>query len=88
MLFKKLLPLYNAISRYIERANRTLQEEFLNTHLDLLATDTEEFNSKLMEYLIFYNTKRVHKGLGNLSPIDYVLKYYPESQMYVTYTYT
>jgi len=41
MLFKKLLPLYNAISRYIERANRTLQEEFLNTHLDLLATDTE-----------------------------------------------
>jgi len=41
-----------------------------------------------MEYLIFYNTKRVHKGLGNLSPIDYVLKYYPESQMYVTRTYT
>jgi len=55
MLIKKLMPLYNAISRYIERANRTLQEEFLNTHLDLLATDTEEFNSKLMEYLIFYN---------------------------------
>jgi len=28
------------------------QEEFLNTHLDLPAYDTEEFNSKLMEYLI------------------------------------
>jgi transposase InsO family protein len=60
------------INGYVERANRTLQEEFLNTHLDLLATNTEEFNSKLMEYLIWYNTKRVHKGLGNLSPIDFV----------------
>ena len=52
------------------------QEEFLNTHLDLPAYDTEEFNSKLTEYLIFYNTKRVHKGSDNLSPIDYVLEYY------------
>ena len=86
MLFKKLLPLYNAISRYIERSNRTLQEEFLNTHLDLPAYDTEEFNSKLMENLISHNTKRVHKVLGNLSPINFVLKYYPESQMYVTCT--
>ena len=56
MLFKELLPLYNTISRYIEGSTRTLQEEFLNTHLDLLATDTEEFNSKLMENLIWYNT--------------------------------
>ena len=60
MLFKKLLPMYNAISRYIERSNRTLQEEFLNTRLDLLAYDTEEFNSKLMENLISHNTKRVN----------------------------
>ena len=80
------MPLYNAISRYVKRANRTLQEEFLNTHLDLLATDTEEFKSKLMENLISHNTRRVHKGLGNLSPIDFVLKYYSESQMYVTHT--
>ena len=61
-------------------------EEFLNTHLDLPAYDTEEFNSKLMEYQISHNTKRIHKGLGNLSPIDYLLKYHPESQMYVTCT--
>jgi len=26
--------------------------------------------------------------LGNLSPIDFVLKYYPESQMYKTHTFT
>ena len=64
------------------------QEEFLNTHLDLPAYDTEEFNSKLMENLVSHNTKRVHKGLDNLSPIDFVLKYYPESQMHVTRTIT
>jgi len=57
---KKFMFLYNAISRYIERSNRTLQEEFLNTHLDLPAYDTEEFNSKLMENLISHNTKRVN----------------------------
>ncbi|MGC8972331.1 MAG: IS3 family transposase [bacterium] len=26
-----------------------------------------------MEYVIWYNTKRVHKNLNNLSPIDYML---------------
>ena len=36
------------------------KEEFLKTHLDLPAYDTEEFNSKLMENLIFHNTKRVN----------------------------
>ena len=74
------------INGYIERANRTHKVEFLNTHLGLLATNIKEFNSKLMEYQISHNTKRIHKGLGNLSPIDFVLKYYPESQMYVTCT--
>ena len=44
-----VLTLYNTIFRYIEGSTRTLREEFLNIHLDLLATDTEEFNSKLME---------------------------------------
>jgi len=75
------------INGYVERSNRTLQEEFLNNHLNLLATNTKAFNSKLTDYLIWYNTKRVHKGLNNLSPIDFLLKYYPESQMYVTHTF-
>jgi len=60
MLIKNLMPVYNTISRYIERSTRTLQEEFLKTHLDLPAYDTEEFNSKLMEYLISHNAKRVN----------------------------
>ena len=76
------------INGYVERSNRTLQEEFINNHLNLLAIDIKGFNSKLMDYLIWYNTKRVHKGLNNLSPIDFLLKYYPESQMYETNTIT
>ena len=48
--------------------------------------DLPHFKSELMRYLIFYNTKRVHRGLNNLSPIDFVLKCYPEYQMYVTHT--
>lgn len=39
-----------------------------------------------LEYMIWYNTKRAYKSLGNLSPIDYILKYYPEAQMSANYT--
>ncbi|MEA3314011.1 MAG: integrase core domain-containing protein, partial [Caldisericota bacterium] len=60
------------INGYVERSNRTLQEEFINNHLNLLATDINAFNSKLIDYLIWYNTKRVHKGINNLSPIDFL----------------
>ena len=74
------------INGCVERANRTLQEEFIDYTLDLLFQDLPNFKSELMRYLIFYNTKRVHRGLNNLSPIDFVLKYYPEYQMYVTRT--
>ena len=74
------------INGYVERANRTLEEEFLNYHLYLLSDNIKEFNSKLMDYLIWYNTKRSHKGINNLSPIDFLLKYNLESQMYITYT--
>jgi transposase InsO family protein len=65
--------------------NRTLQDEFINDNIFLLVDDIDAFNRKLMDYLIWYNTQRPHKSLNNLTPIDF-LKYYPESQMYVTRT--
>jgi transposase-like protein len=74
------------VNGYIERANRTLQEEFIDLHLNLLAEDIDKFNRRLIDYLLWYNTERPHKSLNNLTPIDYLLKYYPESQMYVTCT--
>jgi transposase InsO family protein len=49
------------INAYIERYNRTLQEEFIDNHLDLIH-DKPLFYQKLADYLIFFNTKRIHKG--------------------------
>jgi transposase InsO family protein len=74
------------INGYIERANRTLKQEFLNPNKYLLFEDMEGFTHKLMEHLVWYNTKRIHQSLGKISPMDYLLKTAPESQMYVTRT--
>ena len=52
-----------------------------------LLPDEELFNRKLAEYLIFYNTKRAHKGLGgNMTPIQYLIDEGVLSQMCLTYT--
>jgi len=58
------------INGYIERANRTLQDEFINDNIFLLADDIDAFNRKLMDYLIWYNTQRPHKSLNNLTPTE------------------
>jgi len=74
------------INGFVERANRTLKEEFLYANKDLLFSDISSLKHGLMEYLIWYNTKRPHKSLGNISPIDYLLKNGLVSQMCVTST--
>lgn len=74
------------INGFIERSNRSLKEEFIYSHLDLLVNDLEEFNRKLMLHLVWYNTKRPHESLNDMTPINYLLKRYPESQMYTTCT--
>lgn len=75
------------INGFIERANRTLSEEFLEGHLSTALSSIPELNRELVDYLIWYNTCRVHKSLGNVSPINYLLKISPESQMYWTHTW-
>mgnify|MGYP003394507905 FL=1 len=58
---------------HCERFNRTMQEEFVDFHANLLL-DTTSFNRKLMDYLSFYNTERVHFAFGNkLSPVAFML---------------
>jgi hypothetical protein len=74
------------INSFIERSNRTLREEFADHHRQTLLTSLDEFNQKLIEYLVWYNTERIHKSLNNQSPIDYLLKVLPESHMYATHT--
>jgi putative transposase len=74
------------INGFIERANRSLREEFLNHNQDLIIEDLSLFNQKLLDHLFWYNTVRPHQALNFMSPVDYLLKRYPESHMYVSRT--
>ncbi len=73
------------INTYIERYNRTIQEEFIDNNLDIIH-DRPLFQKRLAEYLIFYNTQRPHKSLGLKSPMDYLIENGGMSQKYLTYT--
>lgn len=70
----------------IERFNRTIQEEFVDYHLHELAHDIDRFNHLLMEWLIWYNTRRPHHSLNLKSPINYLISNYGFSKMLGTYT--
>jgi transposase InsO family protein len=60
------------MNAYIERFNRTIQEEFLNRHKNLfLIQDLETINKHLNNYLDFYNNKRPHWGLHLNNPRCY-----------------
>ena len=50
-------PIYNG---KIERYNRTSQEEFIDPSITLLFQDIGQFNNKLADWLLYYNTKRPH----------------------------
>ena len=56
----------------LERFNRTVQEQCVNLYLDYLDAP-DDFNLKLMEYLIWYNTERPHRGIGRIPPLRYYL---------------
>jgi len=57
---------------HIEKFNRTIQEEFIDQN-ELWLANPNEFNPKLMDWLIWYNTERPHWSLGLLSPVDYLI---------------
>ena len=73
------------IDSFIERYNRTVQEEFINEHLDTIH-DHHIFAQQLTEWNIYYNTKRRHHSLGLKSPLQYLLDNDEMSHMSWTYT--
>ena len=70
---------------YIERFNRTIQEEFVDAHLDLF-DDMHTFNDNMMDYLIYYNTVRPHKSLNYQTPMGFMISEDPKSNMLWTHT--
>jgi len=72
---------------YVERFNRSIQEEFLDYHI-YLVDNLKEINTKLIDYLIFFNTVRPHYGLDNLTPMGYLVFKGILSNMSVTHTPT
>ena len=59
------------MNAHCESFNGTIQDEFVDYHANLLFDNTTKFNEKMNEYLLFYNTKRVHWAFKNkLTPLE------------------
>ncbi len=72
----------------IERFNRTLSEAFIAKNRHLLAYDLEEFNRQLMEWLLWYNTRRPHWSIGLISPLRYICNKLTLEQSHMCWTST
>jgi len=68
---------------YIERFNRTIQEEFINYNIQTLKQpNLDQFQTKLLEYLRYYNYQRPHHSLQFLTPMQ-KLKQYQEGRCHM-----
>jgi len=57
---------------HIEKFNRTIQEEFIDQN-EIWLDIPMEFNQKMMDWLIWYNTDRPHWSLRLQSPINFLI---------------
>ena len=64
------------MNAHVERFNRTIQEEFIDYHQDLLL-DPAQFNRQLIPWLLWYNAERPHWALKLDSPVQFLLKQNP-----------
>ncbi len=78
---------------YVERFNRTVREDLVEEYRELLEYDLGEFNNRLIDYLLFYDTERPHYSLKGKVPLRVVsdrikeISSDPEeSNMYWTHT--
>nr|EFX6077667.1 IS481 family transposase [Shigella boydii] len=59
---------------------------FIEFNEILLFEDLALFNQKLAEYLVLYNSKRPHKALALMTPVEYILKENKNCNMWWTHT--
>jgi len=78
------------MNTFVERFNRTIQDQHISWHMTDLY-DMNIFNQNLMQYLIWYNTEKAHRGIGKVSPLSYLVNNFVninQSNMLWTSTYT
>jgi len=65
------------MNAYIEKTNDIIQKEFVYPNLYLLKQKEglKHFNKKLMDWNIYYNTKREHGSLDYYMPLEYLEEY-------------
>ena len=76
------------MNAFIERFNRTIQDQFVNWHLLHLRDDINHFNRDLIDWLLWYNTKRPHESLGMVSPLKYIVMTLPTEKCHMWWTRT
>jgi len=76
------------MNAFIERFNRTIQEEFAYGHRVTLAHDVARFNEQLIDWLIWYDTKRPHHSLGLVSPMQYLVSTLGAEESHMLWTST
>jgi transposase InsO family protein len=63
-------PKYPKGNAFVERFNGLIQRQYVGWHMEELK-DTELFNRGLSQYLIWYNTEKVHRSIGKVPPLLY-----------------
>ncbi len=63
-----------------------LREQFIEFNELLLFEDLNLFNQRMAEYLVLYNSKRPHKSLELMTPVDYILRESKNCNMWWTHT--
>jgi len=76
------------MNAHIERFNRTISEDFISPNRMLLATNLHVFNEKLVDWLLWYNSKRPHQSLGMLSPLQFIVKDLSDKECHMWWTST
>lgn len=73
-----IYPRMPKINSFIERFNRTIQEEFILRN-DEIYYDQKAFSRKLTKYLFWYNYQRPHSSLKYMSPMTFIETKIPKS---------
>lgn len=71
IIHKFIYPKQPRINGFIERFNRTIQEEMILRN-DEIYYDLPAFKEKLTKYLLWYNTQRPHSALNYLPPLTFI----------------